>query len=187
MVLTIAIRGAAAVSISLVALVLASPVSAHAATGLLVGVHEDQIKWRTQPNPILPAVRTLGLDAMRVTLRWRPGRRNPSVRTHHEHRRMVAAERHGVRVVLGVYGRADDAPSTREQREDYCRYVRNILLRYSEIRDVVIWNEANSDAFWRPDRNAPAAAYAALLSRCWDLLHSLVPGVKRDHDDGREP
>ena len=90
---------------------------------------------------------------------------------------MVAADRHGVRIVLGVYGRADDAPSTPEEREDYCRYVRNILLRYSEIRDVVIWNEANSDAFWRPHGRAPAAAYAALLSRCWDLLHSTVPGV----------
>ena len=170
-------RGAAAVWISLVALVLVAPVSAHAEAGLLVGVHEDQIKWRTRPNPILPAVRTLGLDAMRVTLRWRPGRRNASVRTHHELQRMVAADRHGVRIVLGVYGRADDAPATAEEREDYCRYVRNILLRYSEIRDVVIWNEANSDAFWRPDGREPAAAYAALLSRCWDLLHSTVPGV----------
>ena len=143
-------RGAAAVWISLVALVLVAPVSAHAEAGLLVGVHEDQIKWRTRPNPILPAVRTLGLDAMRVTLRWPSGRRNASVRTHHELQRMVAADRHGVRIVLGVYGRADDAPGTPEEREDYCRYVRNILLRYSEIRDVVIWNEANSDAFWRP-------------------------------------
>jgi len=163
--------------ISLFALVLVAPMSAHAEAGLLVGVHDDQIKWRTRPNPIFPAVRTLGLDAMRVTLRWRPGRRNPSVRTHHELQRMVAADRHGVRIVLGVYGRADDAPSTAGEREDYCRYVRNILLRYSEIRDVVIWNEANSHAFWRPDRKAPAAAYAALLSRCWDLLHSSVPGV----------
>ena len=144
-------RGTAAVWISLVTLVLAAPVSAHAEPGLLVGVHEDQIKWMTRPNPILPAVRALGLDAMRVTLRWRPGRRNPTVRTHHELQRMVAANRHGVRIVLGVYGRADDAPGSPEEREDYCRYVRNILLRYSEIRDVVIWNEANSDAFWRPD------------------------------------
>ena len=167
-------RGTAAVWISLVALVQVAPLSAHAEPGLLVGVHEDQIKWRTRPNTILPAVRAWGSSD--VTLRWRPGRRNPSVRTHHELQRMVAAYRHGVRVVLGVYGRADDAPSTPEEREDYCRYVRNILLRYSEIRDVVIWNEANSDAFWRPDGRAPAA-YAALLARCWDLLHSSVPGV----------
>ena len=171
------VRGAAAVWISLVALVLVAPMSARAEAGLLVGVHEDQIKWRTQPNPILPAVRTLGLDGMRVTLAWRPGRRNPSVRAHHELRRMVAADRHGVRIVLGVYGRADDAPSTQRAREDYCRFVRNILLRYGEIRDVVIWNEANSDAFWRPHGTEAPIAYAALLARCWDLLHASVPGV----------
>jgi hypothetical protein len=161
--------------ISLCALV-ALPAGAHAASGLLVGVHEDQIKWRTQPNPILPAVRTLGLDAMRMTLQWRPGRRNLSVRTHHELRRMVTPDRHGVRIVLGIYGRPDDAPSTRRAREDYCRFVRNILRRYSEIRDVVIWNEANSPAFWRPDGSAPEA-YAALLAHCWDVLHATVPGV----------
>ena len=100
---------------------------------------------------------------------------------------MVAADRHGVRIVLGVYGRADDAPSTAEEREDYCRYVRNILLRYSEIRDVVIWNEANSDAFWRPDGRAPAAAYAALLVSLLGSPALVGAGGERDHDDGREP
>ena len=61
-------------------------------------------------------------------------------------------------------------------REDYCRFVRNVLLRYGEVRDVVIWNEANSDTFWLPREGAPAD-YAALLARCWDLLHASVPGV----------
>jgi hypothetical protein len=170
------VRGAAAVWISLVALVLAVPAGAQAEPGLLVGVHEDQIKWRTRPNPILPAVRALGLDAMRVTLTWRPGHRNLDARAHHELRRAVAARRHGVRVVLGVFGRAADAPATASAREDYCRFVRNILLRYSEIRDVVIWNEANSPAFWQPPEH-PVAAYAALLARCWDVLHAWVPDV----------
>ena len=78
--------------------------------------------------------------------------------------------------MLGVYGRAADAPHDAEAREDYCRFVRNALLRYGEVRDVVIWNEANSDTFWLPRENA-AADYTALLARCWDLLHASVPGV----------
>ena len=40
----------------------------------------------------------------------------------------------------------------------------------------MIWNEANSDTFWLPREDA-AADYAALLARCWDLLHASVPGV----------
>ena len=40
----------------------------------------------------------------------------------------------------------------------------------------MIWNEANSDTFWLP-REGAAADYAALLARCWDLLHAFIPGV----------
>ena len=76
----------------------------------------------------------------------------------------------------GSTGSAADAPRDAEAREDYCRFVRNALLRYGEVRDVVIWNEANSDTFWLPRENA-AADYTALLARCWDLLHASVPGV----------
>jgi hypothetical protein len=60
--------------------------------------------------------------------------------------------------------------------------VRSALARYSQIRDVVIWNEANKSFFWRPQfapngSSAAPAAYAALLARCWDVLHAFRPGV----------
>jgi hypothetical protein len=169
--------GVAAVAISLLlAVVAAAPGVARAEPGLLVGVHDDHIKWTGRPKPILDSVRTLGLDAVRVTFAWRPGRRNLTARMHHELRRAIVANRAGARIVLAVYGRPGDAPGTPQAREDYCRFVRNILLRYSEIRDVVIWNEANSDTFWQPAGSAPEA-YAELLARCWDLLHDSVSAV----------
>ncbi len=164
------------VSLSLLAVALVAAGSVRAEPGLMVGVHDDQIKWRSQPRTILASVESLGLDAMRVTLAWRPGRRNLTARHHHELRRILAAHRRGVRVVVGVYGRAGDAPTTPRAREDYCRFVRNVLVRYSEIRDVLIWHEANSDSFWRTQEPAPEN-YAALLARCWDVLHSSVVGA----------
>ena len=170
-------RGVLAAGLLSVVCAFAVPGVARSEPGLLVGVHDDKIKWTGQPTPILTSVRSLGLDAMRVTLRWRPGRRNLNARIHHELRRTLRVNRQGVRIVLGVYGRAKDAPSTPIAREDYCRFVRNVVVRYSEIRDVVIWNEANSDTFWDPAGAAPADAYAALLARCWDLLHDAVTGV----------
>jgi hypothetical protein len=168
-------RVPAALSLALLAL-LAGAGSARAGTDLLVGVHDDAIKWTERPTPILGAARSLGLGAMRVTLVWRPGQRHLRGRDHDALRRIVAARDHGIRIVLGVYGRAAHAPRTRAGREDYCRFVRNVLLRYGEIRDVVIWNEANSDTFWRP-RESASAGYAALLARCWDVLHAAVPDV----------
>ncbi len=168
-------RVTAALSLLLLAL-LVGPEPARAGSGLLIGVHDDSIKWTERPTPILGAMRALGLGGMRVTLEWRPGKRHLTGSDHDALRRAVAAKGHGVRTVLGVYGRAADAPHDRATREDYCRFVRNVLLRYGEVRDVVIWNEANSDTFWLPREDA-AADYAALLARCWDLLHAYVPGV----------
>lgn len=168
-------RVTAALSLSLLAL-LAGAGSARAGGDLLIGVHDDTIKWTEQPAPILGAMRALGLSAMRVTLDWQPGKRHLSTANHNSLMRAVAADRDGIRIVLAVYGRAADAPRTHEAREDYCRFVRNTLLRYGEIGDVVIWNETNSDTFWQPQEGAPAA-YAALLARCWDLLHGTFPSV----------
>jgi hypothetical protein len=54
--------------------------------------------------------------------------------------------------------------------------VREIVASIPAARDVVIWNETNSPAFWRPQRDAPRE-YAALLARCWDLLHARRPDV----------
>ena len=168
-------RVSAAVSLSVLALLI-GPASAHAGSDLVIGVHNDRIKWTERPAPILGAMKALGLGGMRVTLEWRRGKRHLSMPDHNALRRAVAADDEGVRIVLGVYGRASDAPHGPAAREDYCRFVRNVLIRYGEVRDVVIWNEANSDTFWQP-REGAAEDYTALLARCWDVLHGSVPGV----------
>jgi len=168
-------RVSAALSLVFVAL-LFGPAPARAGSDLVIGVHDDRIKWTEQPAPILRAMQALGLGGMRVTLEWRPGKRYLTMPDHNALRRAVAAHADGVRVVLGVYGRATDAPHGPAAREDYCRFVRNVLIRYGEVRDVVIWNEANSDTFWQP-REGAAEDYAALLARCWDVLHESIPGV----------
>ena len=95
---------------------------------------------------------------------------------HDALRRAVAANGYGIRTVLGVFGRAADAPHDPAAREDYCRFVRNVLLRYGEVRDVVIWNEANSDTFWLPPEAAPAE-YEALSRPLLGPSARSVPGV----------
>jgi hypothetical protein len=92
-----------------------------------------------------------------------------------------------VRVVLAVYGPADEAPVTDIDRADYCSFVADALRFAPGISDVVIWNEANSPRFWRPQRSAPSA-YEALLADCYDELHPLrkrlnVISSTAPHDD----
>ena len=105
-------RVTAALSLLLLALLL-GPEPARAGSGLLIGVHDDSIKWTERPKPILGAMRALGLGGMRVTLEWRPGKRHLTGSDHDALRRAVAAKGYGVRTVLGVYGRAADAPHDR--------------------------------------------------------------------------
>jgi len=170
------VRGATGAGLALVVALLAIAQPALAGEGMLVGFDDDQITWTEQPGRVLGEAHSLGVDAMRVTLRWHPGRRNLVARDHTILRRAVAARQQGIRVVLSVFGRATDAPATWRSRDTYCHFVRNALRRYTEISDVVIWNESNSPAFWRP-RADRASTYEALLAQCWDLLHSSIPGV----------
>lgn len=150
---------------------------AHAAPGLLVGLTDDTIKWHRDPQVSLRKLRPLGLGALRVTLAWHPGQRSIDGAEHDMLRRSVAADRKvGLTVVLAVYGTAGAAPRDEFERENFCRFTRNALTRYTEIDHVVIWNEANSGDYW-PQGETAAADYAALLGRCYDLIHQLRPDV----------
>jgi hypothetical protein len=153
---------------------------AAAGDGLFVGVDEDAVKWgHTQLAASI--TRALGLKAMRVTLAWEPGQSTLSGSDAAQLDRAVVGT-WGTRVVLAVYGRADDAPQSDDARSQFCGYVAEALRRYPTVNDVVVWNEPNTGAFWRPQFNpdgtsAAPAGYAALLARCWSTLHAMRPTV----------
>jgi hypothetical protein len=74
------------------------------------------------------------------------------------------------RIVLAVYNVARYAPTAARERNQYCAFLQRVVRRLPLIHDVEIWNEANSPAYW--PQAAGAKAYAALLARCYDVLHS---------------
>jgi hypothetical protein len=158
-------------------------VAAHAAvqTGetaprqLVVGLDDDTAKWRTRADGLLATYRHLGIDAVRLTIPWRLGQNRPTVEAGvYLHRAAKMAAR-GQRVVLAVYGKPWQAPLTDVQRGHYASFLRHVLKRIPAIRDVVVWNEANSPDFWPAEGGA--AAYEALLAECWDRLRGLWPAV----------
>ena len=118
---------------------LATAGSAAGAPGLLVGVTEDGLKL--EPDATRRDARALGLDAVRITLKWRPGRTRPTGEQRGELDRATRGAG-GLRIVLSVYGeRAVHAPTTPRRRRDFCQFVSRVLVRYRSIRDVVVWNE----------------------------------------------
>jgi hypothetical protein len=150
------------------------PARALAAPGLVVGVDDDTIKWRGRPNGMYSVYRDLGLGAVRITIPWQRGITQPTRLQQTYGHRIGLLLALGERVVLAVYGEPSQAPTTERWRRQYCSFVEHLVTRLP-VRDVVIWNEVNSAAYW--PRSSGAAGYERLLATCWDALHAHVAGI----------
>jgi hypothetical protein len=155
--------------------------AAHAASpSFFVGTDEDAFVWgNSQLNASI--ARTLGLKAARITLQWHPGQSTVPA-TFQDVLDRVVLDGSGLRVVVSVYGAAADAPRTDETRSQYCGFVADLLKTNPQIKDVVIWNDPNDNAFWSPqfapggESSAPGD-YEALLAQCWDAAHAVRPAA----------
>ena len=136
---------------------------------IIVGVTDDTAKWMTRQDGIVGVHRDLRLMAVRVTLPWQPGQARPTKLQQVYLHRIARMVQLNDRIVLAVHNRARFAPTTKQTRNEYCAFVAGVLRRVPLIHDVEIWNEANSPTYW-PQENG-AATYAALLARCYDVLH----------------
>ncbi len=139
----------------------------------VIGVDDDHSKWLARPDGLIAKYRDLGLDAVRITIPWHAGQSRPTRVRVYLHRAAMMIQR-GQRVVISVYGRPSDAPLDPTAREEYCNFLRYIVLRIP-FEDVAIWNEANSPTFWPASAGAPA--YEELLAACWMRLHELRPTI----------
>ena len=113
-----------------------------------------------------------------MTLRWRPGEASLDRLERLHLDRVTARVMRGNRVVLSIFGGArDGARDARGARRGTASTSSTRCAARRRVRDVVIWNEANSPRFWRPAGRAPAAAYVALLARCYDVVHEQSRGA----------
>src|SRR6266550_6784505 len=136
---------------------------------IIVGVTDDTAKWMARQDGVVGVHRDLRLMAVRVTIPWRPGQVRPTKLQQVYLHRIARMVQLNDRVVLAVYNTAEFAPTTPRMRDQYCSFLQHAVKRIPLIHDVEIWNEANSPAYW--PQSDGAAKYAALLARCYDLLH----------------
>jgi hypothetical protein len=137
---------------------------------IIVGVTDDTAKWMVRQDGIVGVHRDLRLMAVRVTIPWRPGQLRPTKLQQIYLHRIARMVQLNDRIVLAVHNRARFAPVTSKARNQYCSFLLGVLRRIPLIHDVEIWNEANSPSYW--PQPGGAATYAALLARCYDVLHS---------------
>ena len=160
---------------------------AHAGPSLVVGVDDDSLKWTGDTAQVVAEQQALGVRTVRVTLHWAAHASQVDPLGQLYLRRIGRAVELGDRVILSVYGNAARPPRTERARTEYCSYVVDALARVPGVHDVVIWNEANSAHFWRPQGEA-AAAYELLLARCYDMVDAYRPTMNvisstAPHDD----
>jgi len=137
---------------------------------IIVGVTDDTAKWMVRQDGIVGVHRDLRLMAVRVTIPWRPGQAKPTALQQVYLQRIRRMTQLNERIVLAVYNTADQAPTTRKARREYCSFVQGAVKRVPLIHDVEIWNEVNSPTYW-PESAGPGS-YTKLLARCYDALHS---------------
>jgi hypothetical protein len=151
------------------AIVVLRPSPAPRAPQLLVGVADDTLKWTRNPLAVVRWQKALGAQAVRVWVPWN-GEALPVGPRLDELRRAEAAAKE-THVVLAVFGFAPDTPVTPAAQRTFCAYAQRALAIVPSASAIVVWNEANSPAYWK----GSAAQYEALLARCYDVLHR--PGL----------
>lgn len=134
-------------------------------THLLVGVDDDTLKWTANPLGVVRWQKQLGAQAVRVWVPWHGERRPAGARADELSRDEQAARE--TRVVLAVFGFARDTPKSGTARTRFCGYARRALDAVPDAKAIVVWNEANSPAYW----SGTPGDYEALLARCYDVLH----------------
>src|SRR5438477_5745957 len=125
----------------------ASPRTVHSThLKIIVGVTDDTAKWMVRQDGIVGVHRDLRLMAVRVTVPWRPTQAKPTRLQKVYLQRIRRLTQLNDRVVLSVYNTADFAPTTPTERNRYCGFLQGAVKHAPLIRDVEIWNEANSPA-----------------------------------------
>ncbi|MGE5272935.1 MAG: hypothetical protein ACM3QU_04065 [Verrucomicrobiota bacterium] len=158
--------------------VAASP--AAAAPSFFVGTDENAL-LSGNSQQVASVARALGLRSVRISLQWQPGQTQVPAATQLA-LTQLSLDSWGLRVVVSIEGRAQDAPRTVGARTQYCSYVADLFRDNPEINDVVIWNDPNDGGFWMPqfgpngDSIAPGD-YESLLAACYDAAHAVRSGA----------
>jgi hypothetical protein len=164
----------------------AAPSAAGEGRPLLVGAAEDAVKQATLDGAVAKAnlARLAGLNALRITARWSPGRTAVEGGELVALRNAAAAARlTAIRLFVAVYPETGlVTPLTPQARAQFVSYAVSAARALPGVTDFVIGNEPNLDTFWRPQfswrgTDAAAPTYFNLLAETYDALKAHDPAI----------
>jgi len=166
---------------------LIAPGLAQAGPRLTVGAVEDDVRLSSsvEAEARMALFRVAGFRAVRVTSFWQPGQTRPAEAELGVLENVAAAgSRNGVRVYVTVmHPGSRTTPLTEEARGEFAANAAALVRGVPGIRHVIVANEPNLNRFWLPQfeldgTSAAPAAYLALLTRTYDALKAVSPGVR---------
>jgi hypothetical protein len=160
--------------------------TAYAGPTIFVGAAEDAARSldAADAKAKMDLARLAGLDAIRLSAIWTPGKTKLEGDALVGFQNAVAAaDLDGIRVIVSVYqsgGRA--TPRTARAQAQFAQFAASIGRANPSVRDFVIGNEPNLNRFWMPQfgpggRDVAASAYEALLARTSDALKSVSKSI----------
>jgi hypothetical protein len=162
--------------------VLACAAPGAARGGLDVGVTEDAGKSGTG-TAFFATLRDIGLKVNRVSVNWNP-RTPATIGGQAEMRAWIPqAQASGTRIVFAVApASATDLTLSPSAPAQFAAFVRRLAQTFPTVKDYVIGNEPNVNAFWRPQfdptgRPLSAARYEPVLAGAYDALKAVDPTI----------
>jgi hypothetical protein len=162
--------------------------STRAATTISFGVTDDAMKYADDGGSFLfRDMNDLGMVENRAIVFWDENTPTKILEASFVDRMMPAAAASGIRIILAIQPIHAFAFSTNTQARvtAFANYVREVALRYPQVREYVIGNEPNVKRFFQPQHATDgsivsAGIYEQTLAASYDTLKAIDPGIKVD-------
>jgi hypothetical protein len=157
-------------------------------TSITFGVTEDATKYSEDGGAVYFRTMTdLGMVEDRVIVFWDENTPTKILEQPFLDRMMRAVPRSGIRIILAIqpihaFAFATNTPA---RVAALAAYVRQVALRYPQVREYVIGNEPNVRRFFQPQHAADgtiasAGVYEQVLAAAYDVLKRIDPGIRVD-------
>jgi len=146
-----------------------------------VGITEDVGKSDGGAN-FFATLNDLGVKENRVSIIWNPSSSNAIGGQNEIDAWMPQAQTSTTRIVFSIAPQGGGDLYTASAKAQFVALVQQVARSFPNVRDFVIGNEPNVNAFWRPQYNGKkqalaAASYMQVLAGSYDALKAVSPTI----------
>jgi hypothetical protein len=159
-----------------------------ATTSITFGITDDAMKYAEDGGALLFSdLNDLGMTDNRINVFWDENTPTKILEEDFVDRMMPVAAQYGIRIEIAIQPIHALAFSgnTPAKIAAFTNFVREVALRWPQVKEFVIGNEPNVKRFFQPQHNpdgsiASAGVYEQVLAASYDTLKSIDPSITVD-------